>query len=613
MNILLHWIDTPYAKALGWTLFHFLWEGAVVALFLAVVLLCCRRGPARVRYALACTALFAMPLIFAATFALALPAPASIVVVRGVGLSNLPPGAVAPTPEPLAPESLRDRLRWAVPFWMAGVLLWYAHCLAGWMGVRRLERRGVCAPSAEWQERLRQLTARLRVTRPVVLLESALAEVPLVVGFARPVILMPVGLLAGLRTDQVEAILIHELAHIRRADYIVNLLQTAVEGLLFYHPALWWISGQVRAERENCCDDVVLELHGDARGYAETLAHLEEIRVSAALAATDGGLLRRIRRLLRQPEGPRPAAAPMVSAALLLISCIALSAWQPKPAPAPAPPPAPAPRPIQEQAARPEAASPQVSSPYDRWLEQDVAYIITAQERATFQSLTNNRAREAFIIDFWERRDPTPGTPVNEAKEELYRRIAYSNERFPEAGRAGWRSDRGRLYITYGPPDEIEKHPAAPAGSVSEAWLYRHLEGIGDQITIEFVDTGSGEVRLRAGAVHIKPPDGSLPRQVTVEVRDIFPNLLFAEDRRPSIGRAALITIPLETLPAKISARITTETGRVVSVFEETVVDRPYYQKLVPLASGVYKLQVGAWPAGSQPPSPLSAIIFEVK
>src|SRR5207244_9004560 len=140
---------------------------------------------------------------------------------------------------------------------------------------------GVCPASPIWQERLRGLANRLRLMRPVILLESCLAEVPSVVGLWRPVILMPLGVLASLPAEQVEAILLHELAHIRRWDYLVNLAQTAVEGLLFYHPAVWWVSAAVRAERENCCDDVVVEMACDRHGYAAALATLEKIRCAA--------------------------------------------------------------------------------------------------------------------------------------------------------------------------------------------------------------------------------------------------------------------------------------------------------------------------------------------
>src|SRR6185312_2408588 len=138
---------------------------------------------------------------------------------------------------------------------------------------------------------------RLQVSRPVLLLESCLAEVPVAVGHLRPLILMPVGLLMGLPVAQVEAILLHELAHILRYDYVVNLMQVFVEGLLFYHPAVWWISGVMRAERENCCDDLVVAVTGGALEYATALAALETRRIPRELlAATGGSLMNRIQR-----------------------------------------------------------------------------------------------------------------------------------------------------------------------------------------------------------------------------------------------------------------------------------------------------------------------------
>ena len=136
-----------------------------------------------------------------------------------------------------------DYLPWLAPFWIAGVMFFQLRGVASWMAARRLGRRGVCAATASWQALLDRLAARVRLSRPVTLLESCLAEVPVVIGYVRPVILMPVGLLAGLPAGQIESILLHELAHIRRHDYLVNLLQIVVESLVFYHPAVWWISG----------------------------------------------------------------------------------------------------------------------------------------------------------------------------------------------------------------------------------------------------------------------------------------------------------------------------------------------------------------------------------
>ena len=154
------------------------------------------------------------------------------------------------------------------------------------------------------------------------LLESCITDTPVLIGYLRPVILLPLGCLTGLSAAQVECILLHELAHVVRHDYLVNLLQSMVEGLLFYHPAVWWVSRVVRAERENCCDDRVVELMGNARAYAATLAVLEERRAfvpDTALAASGGNLMKRIRRLTAESRGSQPSVAPAFSAALLLV------------------------------------------------------------------------------------------------------------------------------------------------------------------------------------------------------------------------------------------------------------------------------------------------------
>ena len=151
----------------------------------------------------------------------------------------------------------------------------------------------------------------------------------------------------------------------------------------------------------------------------------------------------------------------------------------------------------------------ELDTPYRRWLEEDVVYIITDEERKTFLRLSTNEEREQFVETFWQKRNPNPESPDNEFKEEHYRRIAYANARFA-SGLPGWKTDRGRVYITWGPPDERDAHPSGGAyerlpeeggGSTTaypfEDWRYRHIDGIGDDVNIEFVDTTwSGEYRL---------------------------------------------------------------------------------------------------------------------
>jgi GWxTD domain-containing protein len=143
----------------------------------------------------------------------------------------------------------------------------------------------------------------------------------------------------------------------------------------------------------------------------------------------------------------------------------------------------------------------ELSKPYKKWLDEDVVYIITDEERAAFRQLSNDEERDNFIEAFWQRRDPTPDTEENEYKEEHYQRIAYANEHFP-AGVPGWKTDRGRIYIVFGKPDEIESHPSGGTyqrpmeeggGETStfpfEDWRYRYIDGIGQEVIIEFVDT----------------------------------------------------------------------------------------------------------------------------
>src|SRR3954454_14891115 len=143
----------------------------------------------------------------------------------------------------------------------------------------------------------------------------------------------------------------------------------------------------------------------------------------------------------------------------------------------------------------------ELSKTYKKWLDEDVRYIISDEEQKAFKMLSNDEERDNFIEAFWQRRDPTPDTAENEFKDEHYRRMAYANEHFP-AGIPGWKTDRGRMYIMYGPPDEIDSHPSGGTyerpmdeggGSTStfpfEDWRYRYIEGIGQEIIIEFVDT----------------------------------------------------------------------------------------------------------------------------
>jgi GWxTD domain-containing protein len=497
MTLLLQWVKTPLAQAAGWALIHSLWQGAAVAAVLALALTMIRS--ARARYTASCLALCAILVCFLGTFFASIPrAPISTAAAHPIVLTWPPP--IRGSGIPRAAMRLADLLGWLAPFWMAGVILFSLRHVASWLAARRLGRTGVCCAPQIWQERLNILSARLRLSRPVVLLESCLAGVPVVIGHLRPVILMPVGLLAGLPSSQIEAILLHELAHIRRHDYWINMVQTAIESLLFYHPLVWWISAVIRAEREHCSDDVAVALSGNAHEYAEALAALEQTRwgvSAAALAATGGSLMKRIRRLLIAGERAGFDSAPLVLAGILLLAAASgLMAWQAK---SPEKPYLSSGQDAQICETGPNSiVCHSVPSPYVKWLNEDVAYIISDRERAAFQHLQTNDEREQFITQFWQRRDPTPGTPENEFKEEHYRRIKYANDHFGSSV-PGWKTDRGRIYIMFGPPNERELHPSGDANTAypSDTWKYRWIEGVGNNVAIEFVDENrSGEYHM---------------------------------------------------------------------------------------------------------------------
>ncbi|HEY2586173.1 MAG TPA: M56 family metallopeptidase [Tepidisphaeraceae bacterium] len=357
---------TPIAYRIGWTLVDSLWQGAVVAMVLGFALAVMRRRSAQARYVASLAALATILAAAGVTFRAlgpivetppprgapqvphASPAeshpiaarfgPPESLVIPSVKNADQPgshetkPAVIPPPgPRPLverATARVEPMLPWLTIAWAAGVLtlsLWHA---GGWVAAQRLRVLGIQPPSDETMRLTGALCARLGLRTPVRVVISMLAQTPMVIGCLRPVVLLPAAIVTGLTPGQLEGILAHELAHIRRHDYLVNLFQVLAETLLFYHPAVWWISRRIRLEREQCCDEIAVRACGDRCAYAESLAALAEVRLNAvlALAARGSGrgeLLARIRRILRMDDvvGPthagRGIVAAMIVAALL--------------------------------------------------------------------------------------------------------------------------------------------------------------------------------------------------------------------------------------------------------------------------------------------------------
>jgi beta-lactamase regulating signal transducer with metallopeptidase domain len=331
---------TPVIHALGRALVHFLWQGALLALLAAGALRLLAREAPQVRYVVACCAMVAMLAVPVFTGVVSYASGSGVATdtaARALSPLGVAGGATAAAPAvgPAAgsgpaswPRLVSAAVRaetflpWVVLVWLAALLALSARALAGVYGVHTLRRSAMPADPA-WQRRVDELAGRLGIDQVVGLLEAARVQVPAVVGWLRPVILVPATAMTGLSPRQLELILLHELAHIRRHDYLLNLLQVVAETVLFYSPAVWWLSARIREEREHCCDDVAVAASGEASMYARALIELEELRHApprVAIAVSGGSLLGRVRRLLGSPEAASPGGrwlAGMIALALL--------------------------------------------------------------------------------------------------------------------------------------------------------------------------------------------------------------------------------------------------------------------------------------------------------
>lgn len=344
-------------SSLGGVLVSSLWQGAIFGAVLMVLLLVVRA--ARWRYGLACLTLFTM-LVWFVVSAVGVVLPA-----RDFTLSQSPvlENANVPAPEILTDSvvkasqqplnrslstpsrnqtdvaqvmltsetratfprfNLQDVLPYVSLLWMIGVALLSLRLLVSVYLLRRYRKESFELSERWVQERLQILVQRMNLKQRIKLLQTNTLTTPAVMGVVKPILLIPSSLVSGLSVQQLDMLLAHELAHIKRHDYLLNILQTLAETLLFYHPVVWWVSRVIRQERENCCDDLALQVtERSAVEYAEALLRLEKSRQGLALAATNGSLLRRVERLLNPPKAGVSVGSSL--ATLLLVVCLSLT------------------------------------------------------------------------------------------------------------------------------------------------------------------------------------------------------------------------------------------------------------------------------------------------
>lgn len=329
----------PIIKAFGWMLLHAVWQGFVVALVAAGVLFLLRRRASYGRYWAGISALLLQVVVSIATFALyyqprvlqaALPA------VSGFTQPLMTKGSQVMITLPWYKQTLwflQSNLETIVLFWVIGASVLLLRLAGSWVYVQQLKAEGIRLTESRIQEMFRRIAATLNIRSTVHLFESVRVSTPVVIGFIRPVVLLPVGLATGLTTKQIEAILAHELAHVKRFDYLVNLLQSLAEVVYFFHPALWWVSSRVRIEREHCCDDIAIEVCGDKLAFARALAEVESFRQSPALAmafaSKKGMMLQRVKRVLGVTEKPQRRMSPnLLILFVLLVFGVSVYAFQ---------------------------------------------------------------------------------------------------------------------------------------------------------------------------------------------------------------------------------------------------------------------------------------------
>ncbi|MEM9722944.1 MAG: M56 family metallopeptidase [Bacteroidota bacterium] len=335
------YVGPTLAEALGWTLLHSLWQGFAIFLLLSFGLHLSRSSSPNFRYRLSVGALLSLTLWVFYTFY-------TYYIQVSPGMSASPQEFVlnpfvVPLPSPMYEASIWDNFyqvfqqfiqfyaRELVGVWLLGVALFVVRW-AGSLYYTYLLRKTLTVPAMEsWQQKVREISKRIGINKSVMLMESARVEVPMVIGHLKPMILFPLGMISGLSPIQVEAIIAHELAHIKRYDFLVNLFLSLVEILFFYHPVYWWISVRIADEREHACDDLAVAVTGNPRAYAEALMEMESLlqppNLGLAIQGRKNHLLNRIKRVCLGEQEVQKSETGKIGLTLGLLLAIAFITW----------------------------------------------------------------------------------------------------------------------------------------------------------------------------------------------------------------------------------------------------------------------------------------------
>jgi beta-lactamase regulating signal transducer with metallopeptidase domain len=343
----MEFINEIFSKTLiysvGWTIVHSLWQSAVITLITIFVLWFLKKQSSNIRYLILSAALFSILLLAAWSFIQFYNFYDHYYSIFDARFTDDSEGfyydigfdfilfKLLPENVLLLISSLNSHVRIIFAVWIVGVLFLAVKYLGAYSYSQRLRYYGIFEVEVEWQKKFEALLRKVNLNLPVKLLESKLVKVPVVIGFLKPVILFPIGLLAGLPVEQVEAILTHEIAHIKRRDYLVNILQSSVEIILFFNPFVWWLSSKIKTERENCCDEITVSVTENTAAYVKALSGIGEFtsnksNYALTLSSNKHYLLKRIERIIEMKNVKNSTSRFLTALTVLVITIFIVGA-----------------------------------------------------------------------------------------------------------------------------------------------------------------------------------------------------------------------------------------------------------------------------------------------
>jgi len=346
MNILANFLSEQFIQTFGWTLLHSLWQGAIVALLYGITMVFLKKHSSKLRYYVSLIALLIIPIMFVVTFLSIYPD------TETVSTSNT--GSMTVLTKPVDAALLKTyfyerdtqsffkdlfnstllyfnkHLPLLVMMWLLGMMIFSLRFLGGLAYTQRLKHHRTYEVPDRWKEKLAEMCSTMKLSKPVKMFESAITKVPMIIGYFKPVILVPLGTFSHVPADQLEAIISHELTHIIRKDYLVNIIQSVIEVFFFFHPAVWWISKNIRIEREYHCDDMTLDFYNDPLIYVKALANIKEMETNVPRFATafyngKDQLMARIQRMISRPRVKPNFSEGIIIAVFLIFGILTIS------------------------------------------------------------------------------------------------------------------------------------------------------------------------------------------------------------------------------------------------------------------------------------------------